>query len=149
MSINIKFLSDHENISGKSVFGDVSWCPLSEVRWVISIPSSPPSVFEAATYNQNEAISVNECFSFSRLSLFIFINTYSSAIVNYVDSNALNTNRSLTQSKEALQVTGNAFQCFYSAMTKFLELTDKTFVQSSIVCSSNISTVFLFYSSSP
>jgi hypothetical protein len=70
--------------------------------------------------NKNEAISANECFSFNLLSCLISMSS-SSATVNSADSNALNANGFLTQSKENTSRDGNNFQCFYLAMTNFVE----------------------------
>jgi hypothetical protein len=69
--------------------------------------------------NQNEAIrvSVDECFIFSLPSCLMSVSS-SSATVNSADSNTLDTNGPLTQSKEDThQATRNSFQCFYSAVT--------------------------------
>jgi hypothetical protein len=64
--------------------------------------------------NQNEAISVDECFSFGLLSSLISVSSSSSATVNSADSNALHTNGSLSPSpRKIYQMTGNTFQCFF------------------------------------
>jgi hypothetical protein len=60
-----------------------------------SITSFVMRGYSSQRNNQNEDISVDEYFSFSLLSFLISVSSFSSA-----DSNALNTNRSLTQSKE-------------------------------------------------
>jgi hypothetical protein len=52
--------------------------------------------------NQYEAVSVDECYSFSLLLFHISFSSSSSATVNSPDSNALNTNGSLTQWWEIL-----------------------------------------------
>jgi hypothetical protein len=70
--------------------------------------------------NQNEAISVDECFSFSRLSFLIFVSPSSSATVNSAHSNALNTNGSLTQFKEDKSSDGK-----YTYISLFLLSSDK------------------------
>jgi hypothetical protein len=100
--------------------------------------------------NHNEAIrvSVGECFkfSFSLLSFRMSVSPSSSA-----GSNALDTNGSHTQSKEDThQVTGSSFQCFYSAVTNFVELNRQYFCAVCNSVNSNISNLlFFFYSGFP
>jgi hypothetical protein len=71
--------------------------------------------------NQHEAISVDEGFSFGLLSFLISVSSSSTA-VNSADSNTFNINGSLTQSKEDIASDGKYLQCFYSAVTNFVEL---------------------------
>jgi hypothetical protein len=62
--------------------------------------------------------------------LSISVSSSSSATVNSADSNALNTDGSLSQSKgDTHQVTGNYFQCLYSTATNFVELNWQDFCQ--------------------
>jgi hypothetical protein len=82
----------------------------------------------------NEAISVDELFSFSLLSLLVSVSSSSSATVNSDDSKALKTDGSLTQSKENTSSGGNNFQCFYSTVTNFVELNLQDLVQSVTFC---------------
>jgi hypothetical protein len=96
----------------------------------VSIPLFVMMGYSCRQDNQNEAISVDECFSFSLLSPLISVSS-SSATVNSADSNALNTNGSLTQSKEDISSDGKYLSMFvfffYSEVTNFVELIRQDF----------------------
>jgi hypothetical protein len=62
--------------------------------------------------NQNETISVDECFSSIFVSFLISVGSSSSATVSSADSNALNTNGSPTQSKEDIKQREILFNVF-------------------------------------
>jgi hypothetical protein len=84
--------------------------------------------------DQNEAISVDECFSFSLLLFPIFVSS-SSATINSADSNALLTNESLTQSKEDASSDRKYFSMFLLSSDKLYRIKSAKFLSSPfIIC---------------
>jgi hypothetical protein len=57
MSRNKKSLCKHQDIRRKPVLGGVSCCPVYELGWLASMPSSPPAVFEATTCSCSSSCS--------------------------------------------------------------------------------------------
>jgi hypothetical protein len=78
--------------------------------------------------NQNEAISVVECFGFSFLSILICVSSASYAAVNSADSNALNTNGSLTRSKEDKSGDGKYISVFLLSSNKLYRIKSTRFL---------------------
>jgi hypothetical protein len=90
--------------------------------------------------NQNEAVCIDECYSFSLLSFLISVSSSYSATVSSADSDALNTIISLIKSEEDTSSDAKHFSVFLLSNDKRWRIKcTQAFVQSTTFVSSNIS----------
>jgi hypothetical protein len=93
--------------------------------------------------NQNQAVSIDELFSFGLLSSLISVSSFSSATFNSADSNAFNTRGS--QSKEDALSHGKYVSMILLRSAKLCRSKSTKFLSSAqLFISSNISTLFSF-----
>lgn len=92
--------------------------------------------------NKNESISADECLSFSLPLFLFFCNLSSSATANSADLKPINTNGSLTQSKENIPSDGKYFLVFFFSSDKICRIKLARFLSSLLIfVRSNTSTL--------